>query len=96
MFDIQVFGISATGAIVAIVALLKEVGFPQKYAPLVSVALGVLTGVFLVDPTNLQQGIVTGLALGLSAVGVHSGVKNMKEGLLSLKKQPDQPSQPQQ
>lgn len=91
--DIQVFGISAVGAIVAVVTLLKEIGFPQKYAPVVSVILGILTGIFLVDPSNLQQGVVDGLALGLSAVGLFSGVKNVKEGLLSLKKQPQQPQQ---
>lgn len=96
MFDVQIFGVSAVGAIVAVCALLKEVGFPQKYAPLVAVVLGVLTGVFLVDPANLQQGLVTGLSLGLSAIGVHSGVKNVKEGLLALKKQPEQQAQPQQ
>ncbi|MBH8605982.1 hypothetical protein [Thermoactinomyces sp. CICC 10521] len=98
MFDVQVFGVSAVGAIVAVCALLKEVGFPQKYAPLVAVALGIMTGIFLVDPHNWQQGIVTGLSLGLSAVGIHSGVKNVKEGVLNLveKDQPAQPQQPQQ
>ncbi|MBH8609432.1 hypothetical protein [Thermoactinomyces sp. CICC 10521] len=93
MFDVQVFGVSAVGAIVAVCALLKEVGFPQKYAPLVAVVLGVLTGVFLVDPQNWQQGIITGLSLGLSAIGVHSGIKNVKEGIT---KKVDQPQQPQQ
>jgi hypothetical protein len=90
MFDVQIFGVSAVGAIVAIVTLLKEIGFPQKYAPVVSVILGILTGIFLVDPSNMQQGVVDGLALGLSAVGLFSGVKNVKEGVLNLVKKPDQ------
>lgn len=95
MFDIQIFGVSAVGAIMAIVNLMKDAGFPKKYAPLVALALGILTGVFFVDPKDLQQGLVDGLALGLSAIGVHSGVKNIREGILSLLKK-DQAAQKQQ
>ncbi|MBA4541988.1 hypothetical protein H1164_03600 [Thermoactinomyces daqus] len=89
MFDVQIFGVSAVGAIVAVCALLKDVGFPQKYSPVVAVVLGALTGVFLIDPGNWQQGLIDGLALGLSAVGVHSGVKNVREGISNLLKKPD-------
>lgn len=87
MFDVQIFGISAVGSIMAAVTLLKDLGLPKKYAPLVAVAFGILTGVFLVDPHNLQQGLIDGFSLGLSAIGVHSGVKNIREGILDwLKK----------
>jgi hypothetical protein len=86
MFDLQVFGVSAVGTIMAVVELLKESGFPRKYVPLVSVFLGILIGVFVVDH-DLVNGLIDGLSLGLSAIGVHSGVKNVREGVLDwLKK----------
>lgn len=86
MFDVQVFGVSAVGAIMAIVNLLIELGFPRKYAPLVAVVSGVLVGVFIVDQ-DLVQGLIDGLSLGFSAIGVHSGVKNVREGVIDwLKK----------
>lgn len=95
MFDIQVFGVSAVGAIVGIVDLLKELGFPKKYAPVVAIVLGVLTGIFLVDH-DFVKGLIDGLSLGLSAVGVHSGVKNVREGILNwLKDQKAEKAQSQ-
>lgn len=84
MFDVQVFGVSTVGAIMAIVNILKDAGFPKKYSPLVAIALGILAGVFLIDPKDLQQGVIDGLSLGLSAIGVHSGIKNVREGILSM------------
>jgi lysozyme len=48
----------------------KYLPVSQKYAPVVAVFLGVLTGIFLINPSNWQQEIVDGLALGLSAVGL--------------------------
>jgi hypothetical protein len=84
MFDVQVFGVSAVLAIMTIVRLLQDLGLPKKFSPIVSVGLGILTGVFLVDPQDLQQGLIDGFYLGLSAIGVHSGVKNVKEGVLNL------------
>lgn len=84
MFDAQVFGVSAVGAIMAMLNILKEMGFPRKYVPVVSIVLGGLVGVFLIDPQNLQQGLIDGLSLGLSAVGFHSSVKNVREGVANL------------
>lgn len=96
MFDVQIFGVSAVGAIIAVVTLAKESGFPTKYCPVLALVLGVAAGVFFVQPHDLQQGVVEGLALGLSAIGVYSGVKNVKEGVLNLIKKPDQAAQQQQ
>lgn len=88
-FDAQIFGVSCVGSIMAVVKLTQDLGFPKKYSPILSVGMGLLAGVFLVDPGNWQQGLIDGLALGLSAIGVHSGVKNVREGVLNLLKKPD-------
>lgn len=96
MFDVQIFGVSAVLAIMTVVKLVQDMGFPKKFSPVLGIGLGILTGVFLVDPHNLQQGLIDGLSLGLSAIGVHSGVKNIREGISNLAKKPaDQQQQAQ-
>jgi len=65
------------GLIMALVQLAKETGLPARFAPLLALALGVVAGVFLVSPGDLAQGILSGIGMGLSAVGLHSGVKNV-------------------
>lgn len=84
MFDFQFMGVSTVGLIMAVVDRLKAMGFPAKYAPFVAVGLGMLAGVFIVDPTDLQKGLLDGLFLGLSAVGTHSGLKNVVEGVQNM------------
>lgn len=95
MFDVQIFGVSAVLAIITIVQLLQDMGFPKKFSPILSIGLGILVGVFLVDPHDLQQGLIDGLSLGLSAIGVHSGAKNIREGVSNLIKKPEQADQQQ-
>lgn len=81
MFDFQFMGVSIVGLIMAVVDRLKAMGFPSKYAPFVAIGLGMLAGVFIVDPGKLDKGLIDGLFLGLSAVGTHSGLKNVIEGI---------------
>ena len=65
------------GLVMALVQLAKESGLPARFAPLLALALGIVAGVFFVSPGNLLQGILSGIGMGLSAVGLHSGVKNV-------------------
>ena len=67
------------GLIMALVEAAKRTGLPAKYAPLLSLALGIAAGVFIMSPGDVIQGIWSGIAMGLSAVGLYSGVKNVKD-----------------
>lgn len=67
--------------ITGLVQAAKGMGYPKKYAPALAVTLGILAGVFVVHPGNIVEGIVVGLAMGLGAVGLYSGTKNVKEGV---------------
>lgn len=69
-----------TGIIVGLVQLAKETGLPARWAPLLSLALGVAAGIFVVSPGDVVQGILAGVAMGLAAVGLFSGVKNVAKG----------------
>jgi len=67
------------GLIMALVQLAKQLGFPVKYSPILALALGIAAGVFIMSPGDVIQGIWSGIAMGLSAVGLYSGVKNVKD-----------------
>lgn len=81
--DVEVFGVAIVPLILALVELFKQTGFPNKWSPVLSVFLGLLAGVFVLDTGDLYEGIVVGLALGLSATGLYSGTKNIREGVES-------------
>lgn len=75
--------VSQVALIMALAQLIKEVGFPAKFIPLVDLILGIISGVCvygLMLGYGVGQGILLGIALGLSACGLFSGIKNVKEG----------------
>lgn len=60
----------------------RQEWFSKKYIPLIDIALGLLSGVGfygVYQNYGIVQGIMIGLALGLSACGLFSGVKNLTE-----------------
>lgn len=63
--------------IIGIVEILKRVGLPIKYSPLAALALGLFFGVFYVE--TVKAGVIVGLMVGLSATGLYSGTKNLRE-----------------
>ncbi|MEH7392379.1 holin [Bacillus sp. JJ1474] len=57
--------------VLALTELIKRLGFlPEKYLPAVSVLLGLIAGIFYVDVVTLQDKIMFGLMIGLSASGL--------------------------
>lgn len=66
--------------IIGIAEVIKRVGLKSKYIPLVDLALGLIAGL-VVYTAHLGyapvEGIVVGIALGLSACGTFSGFKNL-------------------
>ena len=57
----------------------KKIGLKKKFIPLVDLVLGLLSGIFVYSSLGIVQSIVVGLALGLSACGLFSGIKNLSE-----------------
>ena len=55
--------------VTGLVSAIKTAGLPSKYAPAVSLVLGIAAA-YLINDT-----IVSGLVIGLSASGLYSGVK---------------------
>lgn len=79
--DLEMYGVSAVVLIIAVVQLLKGAGLPAKYAGLAAVALGLAAAWGFGAPAGwpVMQIIVTGLMLGLSAAGLYSTQKNVRE-----------------
>lgn len=75
----EVYDVMIVPFILGIVELVKKLGLPSKFCPIVGVALGVVIGMVYVSPTDIAQGVLVGASLGLSAVGLYSGTKNTKE-----------------
>lgn len=62
--------------IVAVTQAIKLVGVPNKFAPIISIALGILVGfIFRHDSQDLSGTILQGVVYGLGASGLYSGVK---------------------
>ena len=68
--------------IIGLAQLVKNIGLNTKYIPLFDVICGLIGGilVYCVEfDYSLIQSIMIGLAIGLSACGLFSGIKNVIE-----------------
>lgn len=79
MMDIEVYGVFIVPLILGLVEIAKKAGLPSKWSPVFAVVLGLVAGLTLLFPGDPGQGVVIGLALGLSATGLYSGAKNIHE-----------------
>lgn len=67
MFEIAI----VIAVVLALTEFIKRIGFlPEKYLPVVSLLLGLLAGIFYIDVVTLQEKIMFGLMIGLSAAGL--------------------------
>lgn len=73
--DITVYSVTLTAVVIGLIEVFKQCGLPEKWCPIVSVILGMLAGVIYAS-SSLEEGILVGIAIGLSACGLYSGVKN--------------------
>lgn len=62
--------------IVALVQVAKMVGLPSKFAPLISLGIGVfISFLFGHESGDMSQTILSGVIYGLSSSGLYSGIK---------------------
>ena len=72
--------IAQVSLIIALAEIAKGLGVPSKYIPVLDVVLGVSFGLLiytLYSGLGVIEGIILGLAAGLSACGLFSGIKNV-------------------
>lgn len=84
MDDIQMYGVLIVPIIMGIVQLTKNAGLNPKYSGLVAWALGVLIGLgFGLSEAqwSIMQSLIVGSGLGLSASGLYSTQKNVRQAI---------------
>lgn len=67
-----------TGVVMATAELLKQTGMNKKLIPVVNIGLGILCGVVFTQGP-IQNQIMSGVIIGLTASGVYSAGKHTKE-----------------
>lgn len=72
-------GIAIIPLLIGILEVFKKVGLKEKYIPIFSVVLGMFIGIGLFGNGDIKVGLVQGIFIGLSAVGLYSGTKNTLE-----------------
>lgn len=74
--------IAQVALIIGLAELIKRVGCPTKFIPLIDLGLGLVSGICIYGLTmgyGITESVVLGIALGLSACGLFSGIKNVTE-----------------
>jgi len=70
--------------IIGLVQVAKQIGVPNRIAPLVSILFGILAGLYYYQSsfaTNWPNGIVFGISLGLSASGLYAAATTASGGV---------------
>ncbi len=74
--------VAQVALIIGLAELFKQIGLNKRWIPLVDLGLGLASGIFIYGIAmsyGLLDGIIIGIALGLSACGLFSGFKNVTE-----------------
>ncbi|NMA13838.1 MAG: hypothetical protein GX930_01180 [Clostridia bacterium] len=74
------------GAVMFLVWVGNQAGLPRKFSPLVATILSIGVAWFYLFPGDIPQAIMQGIIIASSAVGFHSGTKNMVEYVKSNNK----------
>lgn len=75
--ETEVYGIMLIPIVLGGVEIAKNAGLPQRFCPIAALTLGILLGGIYLSDGNLKQGVLKGIYIGLSSVGMYSGTKNM-------------------
>lgn len=66
---------AAVPIVVGLVSIIKQSGIPHKFAPILSLLLGVGVSYLIHPLVDVRALLLEGITFGLSASGLYSGVK---------------------
>lgn len=81
----EVYDIAIIPVITGLIEIAKKMGLPNKFSPLIALALGIIAGVVYIEPQDVAGGIIIGIAVGLSASGLYEYSKDTIEGVKKSK-----------
>lgn len=67
--------------IIALAEVAKNLGVNKKYIPLLDLVIGLIGSFFIYSDLTIIYRVLVGIALGLSACGLFSGIKNTYESI---------------
>ena len=73
LFAFSPLAVAAIPAVLGVVAAIKQVGLPSRFAPIASILLGI--GLVALTGQPWQADITQGILVGLAASGLWSGSK---------------------
>lgn len=76
--------VAQVALIMGLAEIIKRCGLKKKWIPIIDVLIGILSGVTIYGihmDLGILNGVVIGIAMGLSACGLFSGIKNLTEGI---------------
>lgn len=76
-FDLNVYDATLIPAIIFMLWVVGQLGFPRKLLPVLAVVLSIISSLVFVSFS--AEGVLTGILLAAAVVGVHSGTKNVFE-----------------
>ena len=74
--------VAQVALIMGLAEVIKRIGLNKRWIPLVDLALGVVSGIAVYGKAlnyGYVNGMILGIAMGLSACGLFSGIKNTLE-----------------
>lgn len=72
--------VAQVALVIGIAEIIKKIGLDKKWIPVVDVVLGLISGILLYGISlgyGIANGVLLGLAIGLSACGMFSGIRNL-------------------
>lgn len=72
--------VAQVALVMAIAEAAKIIGLKSRFIPILDVVVGILFGILnftIYQNMQIFEGIILGLAIGLSACGLFSGIKNV-------------------
>lgn len=74
-FGFEVSLAAVTAIVIGLVQLAKKTGLPTRWCPLLAVVLGIIGLLSLAFFQPIAEVIFAGIVVGLSSVGLYSGVR---------------------
>jgi uncharacterized membrane protein YGL010W len=72
--EVSAQSVALIPVITALVQVAKQMGMPSRYAPIPALVLGIAAGVLYVSPSDIGDGVLIGVVLGLSSMGAYEGI----------------------
>jgi hypothetical protein len=76
LVEFQAYDIALVPIIVGLVGVARSAGLPARWLPLVAIMLGLVSGFVYIAPDEPPKAALSGIVMGLSAIGAWSGTKN--------------------